>query len=446
MPANKYTTGNNTGNVLTKVTLPGSEGTVVYYLKDTWAREQLENLTSYTKYLGVVDQETPIVDGQDTNPVSIGGVDIVPENGNIVIFGQKEFIYNGDDEIWQEFGDLSGLVDALGELAYVDTASTGYQPEGSVSAEFEGSEGTVEVSGSANLNLATGEFRGTEGTVNSTGTIEKRTIETKYTPEGIITINASQMEISIDYTPEGTITASFEGATGNVDVSGIPQGIVQMAEIVKSLAGNYTPSGTVEVNVDLDVASGSINEITSVGTLPSLSISAVNMSINATDSEQLDFFFDAGLVSWNAGTLPSYAAASVVTGVAVSSATGNFSGDTVLISATFSGSNTTFSGAFTPSGDITDANFDGSATTLMSTIALSEYLSAFLTGSTSTITTTIPSQTISTTGTFTPAGSVTLVSTPVSITASGSFTPAGSITNATFTGSSTTITVSADSV
>lgn len=442
MPANKYTTGNNTGNVLTKVTLPGSEGTVVYYLKDTWAREQLENLTSYTKYLGVVDQKTPIVDGQDTNPVSIGGVDVVPENGNIVIFGQKEFIYNGDDEVWQEFGDLSGLVDALGELAYVDTASTGYQPEGSVSAEFKGSEGTVEVSGSTNLNLANGEFRGTEGTVNSTGTVGQQTVEIEYTPEG-----QGKAEVvgavDISYTPEGTITASFEGAAGNVDVSGIPQGIVQMAEIVKSLTGNYTPSGTVEVNVDLDVASGSVNEITSVGTLPSLSISAVNMSINATDSEQLDFFFDAGLVNWNAGTLPSYAAASVVTGIAVSSATGNFSGDTVLISATFSGSSTTFSGAFTPSGSIS-AQFEGSSTTLMSDVQLSGYID--FSGSTSTITTTIPSQTISTTGTFTPAGSVTLASTPVSITASGSFTPAGSITNATFTGSSTTITVSADSV
>lgn len=443
MSANKYTTGSNTGNVLTKVTLPGSEGTVVYYLKDTWAREQLENLTSYTKYLGVVDQETPIVDGQDTNPVSIGGVDIVPENGNIVIFGQKEFIYNGDDEIWQEFGDLSGLVDALGELAYVDTASTGYQPEGSVSAEFKGSEGTVKVSGSANLNLATGEFEGTEGTVNTTGTFKEQTIETEYTPEGIVEITAEDSLVEIEYTPKGTITASFEGAAGNVDVSGIPQGIVQMAEIVKSLTGNYTPSGTVEVNVDLDVASGSVNEITSVGTLPSLSISAVNMSINATDSEQLDFFFDTGLVSWNAGTLPSYAAASVVTGVAVSSATGNFSGDTVLISATFSGSSTTFSGAFTPSGSIS-AQFEGSSTTFMSTIDV--VVSGSFIGSSASITTTIPSQTISATGTFTPAGTVTLASTPVSITASGSFTPAGSITNATFTGSSTTITVSADSV
>lgn len=446
MPANKYTTGNNTGNVLTKVTLPGSEGTVVYYLKDTWAREQLENLTSYTKYLGVVDQETPIVDGQDTNPVSIGGVDIVPENGNIVIFGQKEFIYNGDDEIWQEFGDLSGLVDALGELAYVDTASTGYQPEGSVSAEFEGSEGTVEVSGSANLNLATGEFKGTQGTINTTGTVGQQRVKIDYTPEGELDLSSFKFsQISIDYTPEGGVTASFDGLAGIVNVSGIPQGIVQMAEIVKSLAGNYTPSGTVEVNVDLDVTSGSVNEITSVGTLPSLSISAVNMSINATDSEQLDFFFDAGLVSWNAGTLPSYTAASVVTGVAVSSATGNFSGDTVLISAAFSGSSTTFSGTFIPSGTV-GATFSGFSTTFQSDVTLSADARIYFNGSSASIITTIPSQTISTTGTFTPAGSVTLASTPVSITASGSFTPAGSITNATFTGSSTTITVSADSV
>lgn len=443
MPANKYTTGNNTGNVLTKVTLPGSEGTVVYYLKDTWAREQLENLTSYTKYLGVVDQETPIVDGQDTNPVSIGGADVVPENGNIVIFGQKEFIYNGDDKTWQEFGDLSGLVDALGELAYVDTASTGYQPEGSVSAEFEGSQGLVDVEGQTSLNLATGEFRGREGTVNTTGTFKEQTIETEYTPEGEVKTTAEASPVEIEYTPKGTITASFEGTAGNVDVSGIPQGIVQMAEIVKSLTGNYTPSGTVEVNVNLDVASGSVNEITSVGTLPSLSISAVNMSINATDSEQLDFFFDSGLVSWNAGTLPSYTAASVVTGVAVSSATGNFSGDTVLISATFSGSSTTFSGAFTPSGSIS-AQFKGSSTTLTSMVDVT--VGASFIGSSAFIATTIPSQTISATGKFIPDGSVTLEDTLINISASGYFTPSGYITNATFTGSSTTITVSADSV
>jgi hypothetical protein len=130
-PWNQYST-------ISTITLP--TGTT-YYFKDAEAREQIEALASYSDFLGVTGTE--IEDGDTTTPIMIGGEEVYPEPGNIVLYGSKEFIWNGT--AWAEFGDLSAITNMLGDLAYADTASTGYTPEGTVSGEFTGKEGTVEV-------------------------------------------------------------------------------------------------------------------------------------------------------------------------------------------------------------------------------------------------------------------------------------------------------------
>lgn len=105
-----------------QITLP--TGTT-YDIVDQGARDLIDQIQSYTDYLGVTT--TALTDGATTNPITIGGKSVTAKKGNIANYGAKEFIWNGS--AWQEFGDMSGL----GALAYKDSATGSYKPEGSVS-------------------------------------------------------------------------------------------------------------------------------------------------------------------------------------------------------------------------------------------------------------------------------------------------------------------------
>lgn len=114
---------------ISKVVLPSGEE---YEVKDLGARDLIEDLESYSDYLGVTS--TALTDGATTNPIIINEESVVAKKGNIVNYGSKEFIWNGT--AWQEFGDLS----ALGALAYEDTADV----TGTAAAQvFSGTEATI---------------------------------------------------------------------------------------------------------------------------------------------------------------------------------------------------------------------------------------------------------------------------------------------------------------
>ena len=76
------------------------------------------------KYLGVTT--TALTNGATTNPITINGQSVTVTSGNVTIYDQKEFVWDGSK--WDEFGDLS----TLGTLAYQNTASGTYTPAGSV--------------------------------------------------------------------------------------------------------------------------------------------------------------------------------------------------------------------------------------------------------------------------------------------------------------------------
>ena len=427
--------------VLSRVKLPSG---TIYDLKDAWAREQLASITSYTKYLGVTT--TPITDGSTTSTIMIDGEEVTAQTGNIVIYGDKEFIFNGT--AWQEFGDLSALKDELGNMAYVDSASTSYTPEGTIGATFTGTESTITLTGNVTGSMSAA-FQGSEGTVNASGTVTEKTVvinggsgTATYTPDGTISgsIQANPITVTYNYTPEGTLSAAFSGSQGAISASGLPSGIVKMASIIASLDGNYTPAGTV--TVVLDKTPTTVNSLTSVGTSATFGLTSGSTIavVDGSDGEQLNLIWNSDLFSFTPNALPTYTAVSVLSDVAVSSAT--FSGEKVLISASFEGTDTTFTGTFTPSGTITDATFTGSASTLTSTVTPTGSISATFSGTGTRLTGTVESQTVAVTGTFTPSGTVSGELSGATTTVTGSYTPSGSI-GATFTGSSATITVSA---
>ena len=90
-----------------------------YYLKDSEAREAIAALEGGSYFLGVTT--TALTDQATTNPIKIDGEDVTAKNGNMVIYGNKEFVWAGASATgkWVEFGDLS----VLGALAYKDSVS-----------------------------------------------------------------------------------------------------------------------------------------------------------------------------------------------------------------------------------------------------------------------------------------------------------------------------------
>lgn len=74
---------------ISKITLPGG-GT--YDLKDAAARDAIASLSGGSYFLGVTT--TAITDQSTTNPITINGSSVYAINGNMTIYGNKEFVWS----------------------------------------------------------------------------------------------------------------------------------------------------------------------------------------------------------------------------------------------------------------------------------------------------------------------------------------------------------------
>ena len=99
---------------ISKITLPSG---YTYNIKDQGARDAIAALEGGSYFLGTTT--TALTDEATTNPITVGGNSVTATNGNMVIYGKKEFVFNGTK--WLEFGDLS----ALNNLAYKDYVTLG---------------------------------------------------------------------------------------------------------------------------------------------------------------------------------------------------------------------------------------------------------------------------------------------------------------------------------
>lgn len=158
----------------------------------------------------------------------------------------------------------------------------------------------------------------------------KNSASGNYTPAGSVsqpTFTGSQATVSLDYTPSGSISKpTFTGTSG-------------------TLSTKYTPAGSVTApTLDVKLKTTTVNSITNVGTLPSLSF-----TVSGEDLK----------IDWSAGTLPTKGSNTTVA-TSVSSATAT--------APTFSGSESTLSVNYTPSGSISKPTFTGTSDTISTTI------------------------------------------------------------------------------
>lgn len=112
---------------ISKITLPSGQS---YDLKDAQARSDIADIqraiSGGIHFRG--ETTTALTDGATTNPITINGSSYTAVSGDLVLYDEKEFLFDGTK--WIEMGDLS----LLGTLAYKDSASGSFTPAGSVSA------------------------------------------------------------------------------------------------------------------------------------------------------------------------------------------------------------------------------------------------------------------------------------------------------------------------
>jgi len=175
--------------VISQITVPSG---TTYDIKDAEARAAIEALSGYVTYAGVTT--STLTDGATTDPVVINGQNVSAVTGMIVTYQNKEFVWNGS--AWQEFGDLS----ALGDLAYADTASATYTPQGSVSLTNSNTTATVSAAGSG---------------------------DATYTPAGSVSLTNSNVTATVSaagsgdatYTPAGSVSLSTTSTTPAITAS-----------------------------------------------------------------------------------------------------------------------------------------------------------------------------------------------------------------------------------
>lgn len=78
------------------------------------------NLGQAMKFIGTTTTE--IADGNTTNSIVIDGVSIAATNGNVVIYGAKEFVWNGS--AWEEFGNEGNYKVVQGPVASPSASGT----------------------------------------------------------------------------------------------------------------------------------------------------------------------------------------------------------------------------------------------------------------------------------------------------------------------------------
>ena len=240
-------------------------GSTSYNIKDAAARTDISNLQGAVAaleggqyFLGVTT--TALENGSTTATVSIDGNDVTATNGNVAIYGNKEFIFDGTQ--WYEFGDLS----TIGDLGYKDNASASYTPAGSNAASavtFTGQTDSDFVTGYNNDAVAPS-F--TEGAF-SQGTLPSFT-------EGAFS--------------QGTLPSLGEASTGNFNTDAMKASYVSTGDDAETLVIEAAATSSAVT------AQGAF----SAGTLPS----------KAADT-------------WSAGTLPSKAADTFSAGSAATLAT-----------------------------------------------------------------------------------------------------------------------------
>lgn len=178
-------------SITVSVNVGGAPTDVTYDIKDAYARERLESLSSALYWIGVTT--TALSEGSTTNPILIGGNSVTASEGAVAQYNETEFAWDGSE--WQLLGHGN-----LGALAYKNNASGSYTPAGTVNVT-QGDDSTTTVN-----------------SITAIGTLPSFTVsgENMIFNAGTLPTKGSDTTV---VTASGTRTASFSGTAATITVS-----------------------------------------------------------------------------------------------------------------------------------------------------------------------------------------------------------------------------------
>lgn len=442
---------------ISQITLPSG---TTYEIKDAVAREIA---SGGLQFRGVTT--TSITDGASTTSYTVNNESMTAANGDLVVYGNKEFVFSTSDNKWHELGDNT----SLRALAYKDSASGTFTPAGTVSQPtFTGSSSTVTITSADNTSgnyqpkgtvsqptftgsatTSTGKFTpagsvsvSTSATANKTATVGPTTGTATYTPAGTVDApafsgTAATISSTATYTPEGEVSFSNTNKTALVSpttgtATYTPAGSVSTPTISLATAGSTT---TIKNPTSVTVAKTLVTAIPGA-TAPSNALTYYSVSGETLSLYQLGYTTGASITTSNVtvktgdGTYSSSQPSFTGTGARL--VTGNIS---VPSSASFTGTEATIasSASYTPAGTNSAPDFTGTGVRLVTgNIPVPSSYSASFTGT---------EGNVSVSGT--PSGTVsqpTFTGTKTQL--SGTTTAAGTVSKPTFSGTQGTVTVS----
>ena len=272
-----------------------AKGQDTLWIKDAEARQEISDIktaiTGAMHYAGVTTTE--ISDGSTTGTITIDGESYTAKNGDVVIYGELEFVWNGSK--WQELGSTGSLK----ALAFKDTASATYTPAGT------NADSAVSFTGQTTGNFVTGydddgvapSF--TEGAFDA-GSLPSFT-EGSFTPA----------EFQSGFYSVGTAPSLGAATTGSF-VTGFDVDPVLPSKAADTWSAGSLPSlGTATTgNFNTDGEKSTYDENSETLTLVAASTSAAVTAQGTFDAGSLPSFTEG---AFSAGTAPTLATGSAVT-------------------------------------------------------------------------------------------------------------------------------------
>ena len=201
--------GHNVTTEISKIVLPDGAS---YDIKDAVARAAIGSISGALKYLGATT--TSLSDGSTANPIIIGSKSVTAVAGDVVIYGNLEFVWSDTDSKWHEFGSTGSLK----ALAFKDNATGNYTPAGTVSAP------TVTVS----VNTASVKPFGSAGTLPSctlpemTATVSGETLTLGWTAgsfsAGTLPSAGTDVTVATGIKSATASAPAFTGTSGSITV------------------------------------------------------------------------------------------------------------------------------------------------------------------------------------------------------------------------------------
>ena len=185
---------------ISQFTLPNGDQIEI---KDKVARDAVAGGTFFK---GVTT--TALTDGSTTTTITIGEQSVTVQNGDIAVYGNKEFIYASADSQWHELGDVT----MLGALAVKDSASGTYTPAGAVTATFSGESISYTPAGSVSApNITVTESAISIKEFDDAGSVTAGSAASATMPTLTFTPDASSENLTISWT-DGSFTANVPTA------------------------------------------------------------------------------------------------------------------------------------------------------------------------------------------------------------------------------------------